>query len=435
MQVTSHSSSLRIFLGLSIGVLFGALTKAFLTAETQQWVLTNLTQPVGTVFLRGLFMVVVPLVFSSLVVGVAELGSVKRLGNLGWKLGAFYLCTTAIAVILGQLLVTTLAPGEGVDPKFIEAAKSSLATQTQSLVEKSAGVNESLWPGLVQKIVPKNIVEDFAQANMLAIIFFAIILGVAFLKAGDAKARTALDVFSSISDAMIRIVNWIMRLAPYAVACLMFNAVLQFDLSILNQVAKYFGVVLLGYTLHFLGVYGLIVRFLIRIPVQEFFQRMTTVFVTAFSSSSSNATLPTTIATLQQKFGVPEKITTFTAPLGATVNMDGTALFEMVAAIFIAQVFGVELSLLDHVTLIILIIVTSVGVAGVPGGSIPLLMSAMATVGIPPEGIALVLGVDRVLDMGRTVVNVTGDAVACLFLARVENVPLEQHLANPETSG
>jgi dicarboxylate/amino acid:cation (Na+ or H+) symporter, DAACS family len=433
MSKHGHSASVKILVGLILGVTLGALAKHTLTSETQQWIIKYFTQPIGTAFLRGLFMVVVPLVFTSLTVSIAELGTVQRLGKLGWKLGIFYFCSTAIAVFIGQSLVLGFKPGEGIDPAFVESAKTSLSQQTSTLVKRSEGVGESLWPGFISEVIPKNVFESFAGTNMLGIIFFAVLLGVALLVADDAKSKTLLSVLSAVSDAMIKIVNWIMRIAPFAVGALVFNAVLNFDVSILGNVAKYVAIVILGYSLHFFGVYSLWVKFLARIPLGEYYRRMTPVFLTAFSTSSSNATLPTTIAVLRERFGVPEKITTFTAPLGATINMDGTALFEMVAAIFIAQVFGIQLSFTDHVTLIILIIVTSAGVGGIPGGSIPLLMSSMATVGIPAEGIALILGVDRLLDMGRTVLNVTCDGIAALYLARVEGVPLEEHLAKPET--
>lgn len=432
MSAKRHATSIKILLGLIIGALLGALAKSQLTPETQKTIVHYVTQPLGTAFLRGLFMVVVPLVFASLTVSIAELGSVKRLGRLGVKLASYYVVTVFIAVLIGQTLVISLAPGKGIDSTFIESARTSFSQQTATLMQRSEGVKESLWPGLVNEIVPKNVVESFAANNMLGILFFAIILGIALLSSTNKNAETLISCLSAVSDAMIKIVTWIMKAAPIAVCALVFNAVINFDISILGNVAKYFGVVVLGYSLHLFGVYSIAVRLLARIPLKEYYKRMTPIFLTAFSTSSSNATLPTTMATLRERFGVPEKIVTFTAPLGATVNMDGTALFEMAAAIFIAQVFGVDLSLTQHITLIILIIVTSAGVAGVPGGSIPLLMMAMATVGIPPEGIALILGVDRLLDMGRTVVNVTGDCIGALYLARIEGIDLEAHIKNTE---
>lgn len=423
----NHLGSFRIVIGLIVGIIIGALMKQFLNLDQVEWITTNITGAVGTLFLRSLFMVVVPLVFASLAVGVAKLGSVEHLGKLGSKLAVFYFCTTLIAVLIGQILVTTLKPGEGVERSFVESAQSTFAEQTNNLKEKSEGVNKSLWPGLVETVVPKNIFEDLAKGNMLGIIFIGLLLGAALLHLKTDSKHRLIDVLEAVSDVSIKVVGWIMHLAPYAVACLMINTVVQFDISIIGNVGAYFLVVVLGYLLHFSITYPLIVKYLVRLPLKVFYKRMTPIFSTSFSTSSSNATLPTTIQTLQKSFGVPEKITSFCAPLGATINMDGTALFEMVAAVFIAQVFGIDLSLTQHITLLFLVIITSVGVAGVPGGSIPLLMSAMATVGIPPEGIALILGVDRLLDMGRTVLNVTGDALASLYLSRVEKIPLEKY--------
>jgi DAACS family dicarboxylate/amino acid:cation (Na+ or H+) symporter len=215
-------------------------------------------------------------------------------------------------------------------------------------------------------------------------------------------------------------VSFIMRIAPFAVFALIASTVSKMGTEFVVFLAKFVGVVFLGYALHLFGVYSLILKTCVKISPLEFFKRATPVFATAFSTSSSNATIPTTIKVLEERFKAPSQVVRFGVPLGATVNMDGTALFEMVAAIFIAQVFGVELDMFQQLTLIFLVVMTSIGVAGVPGASIPLLMSAMALVGIPPEGIAIILGVDRLLDMGRTVLNVTGDMVAVLFVSRNE---------------
>jgi DAACS family dicarboxylate/amino acid:cation (Na+ or H+) symporter len=433
-EKSSHLSGFRILIGLVVGIVAGAILKNSFDIETLKSLMANVTTPVGNIFLRSLFMVVVPLVLCSLAVGVAQLGSVEHLGRLGRKLALFYLSTTAIAVLIGQLLVTTIQPGQGVNASFVDSAKASFSEQTSNLISKSEGVKTSLWPGMVEKIVPKNIIEELAATNMLAIIFVGILIGVTLLKLQNAAAQTTIQVLQTISDSMIMIIGWVMQLAPFAVGCLMFNAVVQFDISIIGNVAQYFGVVVLGYIIHMCVTYSLITKFVVKLPLRYFFRNASPIFITAFSTSSSNATLPTTIGTLQKNFGVPERITTFCAPLGATINMDGTALFEIVAALFIAQVFGIHLSLADHLTLVVLVIVTSVGVAGVPGGSIPLLMSAMAAVGIPPEGIALILGVDRLLDMGRTVLNTTGDALASLYLSRVEQVPLEDFIPKAQNS-
>lgn len=421
-------TSYRIVIGLIVGVIIGVLINVMVPVDAATWIMENITQPMGTFFLRSLFMIVVPLVAASLTAGVADLGSIQNLGHFGKRAALFYLSTTILAVLIGQALVLSIRPGDGVDRQFITSAEISFQDQTAGLRSKSEAVGKSLWPGIVEKIVPKNIIEEWSQTNMLSVIFVSILFGAALLRIPTNYSGPMVSVLHAVSQSTIIIVGWIMKTAPYAVACLMINAIMIFDVAILANVAKYFMVVVLGYLVHFFLSYGIMVRKLVGLSPIIFFKEMMPVFLTAFSTSSSNATLPTTIAHLQNRFGVPEKIVTFTAPLGATVNMDGTSLFEVVAALFIAQVFGIDLSLVQQVTLVFLVVITSIGVAGVPGGSIPLLMSAMASVGIPPEGIALVLGVDRLLDMGRTVVNVTGDSICALYLAKTDGLDVAKFL-------
>jgi DAACS family dicarboxylate/amino acid:cation (Na+ or H+) symporter len=422
--------STRILIGLIIGAIIGLVFNIqFQDAAWVTWILKNITGPIGTAFLQSLIMIVVPLVLSSLIVGVANLGTVEHLGRLGTRLGLFYIITTLAAVLIGQAFINTVQPGTGISVETRQQAIESMKGQISSIQEKSTKVKESLWPGIVTKIIPKNIVDSWAQTNMLAVIFISFLFGIALLmNENKGGTQTVLSMLSAISEASIRIVGWIMHLAPYAVAALMVNAAASFGLEVMKSVALYIVVVVLGYLTQFFLTYSLIVKYVIRLPVMEFYKRILPIVATAFSTSSSSATMPTTMRTLEKRFGVPESITTFSIPLGMTVNMDGTALFEVVAALFVAQVFGVPIDLMGQVTLVILVLLTSIGVAGVPGGSIPILMSAMASLGIPPEGIALVLGVDRLLDMGRTVVNVTGDSTAALYLARVEKVDLNANL-------
>lgn len=428
MEKKNSASSFRIVYGLIAGIIIGILLQSFASAEITSWLSSNVTGPIGNFFLRSLFMIVVPLVVSSLTVGVSDLGSIGNLGRYGKRAGLFYLSTTVLAVLIGQLAVNTFQPGTGIDPDYMAAAQVEFQEQTKGLRLKSELVNESLWPGLIDKVVPKNILEEWAATNMLSVIFVSILFGAALLRIEGTRKKSLTDTLHTISDITIQVVHWIMKIAPLAVACLMINAILAFNVAILGNLAKYMLVVVIGYGLHFFLSYGLIIKFVLKLNPLRFYKAMMPVFLTAFSTSSSNATLPTTIAHLKERFGVPDRIVTFTAPLGATVNMDGTSLFEVVAALFIAQVFGIDLTLTQHLTVVVLVVITSIGVAGVPGGSIPLLMSAMAAVGIPPEGIALILGVDRILDMGRTVVNVTGDSLCALYLAKSDNIDLESAL-------
>ena len=428
-----HNST-KIFLGLVFGVIVGYVLNIWSrlwpsSLFVREWILEYFLNPLGDTFLRALFMLVVPLMFCSLIVGVCRLGSVKNLSRLGLRLILFYITTTLCAILIGQMIFALIEPGKGLNKADIEEAHSHFSQQVESLQPKSRAVYKSLWPGIIYTIVPKNVLEEMSQTNMLAVIFVSLLLGLAFLGMRKEQTKEVTAVFQACSDAFIKIVGWVMFLAPYAVFALVAVAVTHFGLDILKKnVTKYVLVVVLGYAFQFFLTYSLVNKILIGIPIKEFYRRLLPVFLTAFSTSSSSATMPINIRTLEKRFGVPPSIANFSIPLGMTVNMDGTALFEVIAALFIAQVAGVEISLTGQVTLVVLVLLTSIGVAGVPGGSIPILMSAMASLGVPPEGIALVLGIDRFLDMGRTIVNVTGDAAGALYLARVEKVPMNQYM-------
>jgi len=413
--------STKIFIGLICGVIIGAFFHLWGESTERQWLLKNIIDPCGQVFLRSLFLIIIPLIFSSLTSGIGHLESLGHVRKLGANLIGFYVLTTLAAICLGQALVFSFEPGMGFSLPFLDQMKDTFHTKLSTLTDSSAQVSSALWPGILYQIVPKNIFQAFVSNNMLAVIFISILFGLALLKVDQKKSKPAIIFLNAISDASIHIVGWIMKLAPYAVACLMISSVSQFGLGIMQKVLSYVFVVTLGCLLHFAGVYALIIKFIIKIPVTQFYKRALPAIITAFSTSSSSATLPTTIHTLETRFGVPKSITNFSLPLGATVNMDGTALFEVITAIFVAQVFGVEISFAGHIALVILILLGSIGVAGVPGGSIPVVISAMVSLGIPAEGIALVIGVDRILDMFRTTVNVTGDMTATLFLAKKEN--------------
>ncbi len=420
-----------IFIGLVVGAWLGYIFNLMGESNFIDGIVANIFQPIGTIFIRSLFMIVVPLVFSSLTLGVANLGDTKTLRQMGIRVLLFYISTTFCAILIGQVLINTIQPGSGIDQELVSTAMSKMETQVAGLKEKSSWVGKSLWPGLVDTVIPKNIIDQFSKTNMLAVIFVSIVFGVGLMYIKDEKPKIVLqDSLLGISHITIMIVDWIMKAAPIAVAALMASAVYNFGLEVMKALALYIVVVFLGYAIQFFIVYGSILKFIIRIPPMEFYKRASTIFLTAFSTSSSSATMPVTMETLQHDFGVPEKITSFTIPIGVTFNMDGTALFEVIAAIFVAQVFGVEITAMGQITLIALVLITSIGVAGIPGGSIPILMAAMAALSIPPEGIALILGVDRLLDMGRTVLNVTGDTVAALFLAKKSGVDLQSKLKN-----
>lgn len=436
MSQSSSSSGLSswgIFIGLVIGSIIGYFFHIWGVDSIRDWLLVNTIEPLGDIFLNSLRMIIVPLVVGSLLVGVVNLGSGALLKKLGWKVILFYLSTTFCAIMIGQTIINTVKPGVGISEEMKAAAIESETDKVENIKEKSSWVSKSLWPGIINKIIPKNILKEYSATNMLAIIFVSLIFGIALLGMNNGPPKEAfVGFFHVLSETSIKIVGWIMKIAPYAVAALMIEAVAKFGIEPMIKVGKYVLVVMGALLIQFFVVYGFILKFILKIPLLQFYKRALPIFLTAFSTSSSAATMPVTIRTLEKSFGVPDSITTFSVPIGVTVNMDGTALFEVMAALFIAQAFGVDLSTMQHFTLVVLVLVTSIGVAGVPGGSIPILMAAMVSLGIPAEGIALIIGVDRLLDMCRTVTNVTGDSVAALFLARSEKVQLS--LDNPSHS-
>lgn len=413
-----------LWVGLAAGVVLGLILNRWDNTAARDALLKHVLEPLGQIFLRGLFITVVPLVFCSVASSMTNLGSMAHIRRLGLRLAVFYACTSLVAILIGQALVNLVQPGQGVPASLAAEAQAALGDQLGSLVDKSAKVNESLWPGIIQTLIPRNLIQAMAEGNMLAVVTASIVLGLALLSMERKRADPAIHVLHAISEACITIIGWVMKLAPYAVGALVATTLTRFGFDIVRQIGAYLGVVVAGYCLHFFVVYGCIVKLWLKVPLAFYFREGLPIFLTAFGTSSSNATMPTTIRVLNQRFGVPASITNFTVPLGATVNMDGTALFEGVVVMFVAQVFGIELSFAQQLTVIALIFLTAIGVAGIPGGSIPLIMSVMAAVGIPPEGIALILGIDRLLDMGRTVLNVAGDILCALFLARSEKQPL-----------
>ena len=422
---SSALSNWGIFIGLVVGCIIGYFFHMWGVGSVRDWLLVNTIEPVGDIFLNSLRMIIVPLVVGSLLVGVVNLGSGALLKKLGWKVILFYLSTTFCAIMVGQTIINTVKPGVGIPQETIDKAIESEKDKVENVKEKSSWVSKSLWPGIINKIIPKNILKEYGATNMLAIIFVSLIFGMALLGMNNGPPKDAfVGFFQVLSDISIKVVGWIMKIAPYAVAALMIEAVAKFGIDPMIKVGKYVLVVMGALLVQFFITYGFILKFIIKISPLQFYKRAIPIFLTAFSTSSSAATMPVTIRTLEKSFGVPDSITTFSVPIGVTVNMDGTALFEVMAALFIAQVFGVDLSMMEHFTLVFLVLVTSIGVAGVPGGSIPILMAAMVSLNIPAEGMALIIGVDRLLDMCRTVTNVTGDTVAALFLARSEKVQL-----------
>jgi DAACS family dicarboxylate/amino acid:cation (Na+ or H+) symporter len=412
----------RILFGLLFGLVAGLTAHAVgADAPWVDWSVRNVAYPLGQLFLRLIFMIVVPLVFSSLVLGVLELGDVQKLGRIGLKTLAYTLFASGISVAVGIGLVNYFRPGVGIDASVRANLEGSFAPQSQQAIESAK--HASHWTDALLALIPRNPVAaavDAFQGEMLALMVFAVFFGVALAQVR--KERDALvEVFEGIQRVSMRIVDWAMALAPYGVAGLMYSLTARSGFAVVPRLGGYVGVVIAGLAIQQFLVYSAILRWLGRVPPIEWFFRCREVVLTAFSTASSNATLPTSLQTAQEKLGIAPRIGNFVLTVGATGNQNGTALFEGVTVLFLAQVFGVHLSLPQQVTVVLMSILAGVGTAGVPGGSLPLIVIVLQTVGIPPEGIGIILGVDRFLDMCRTVLNVTGDLVGATVIARSEN--------------
>lgn len=427
----------RILIGLAIGAVFGVGAN-ILTADNPAaqarvlWVAQYITDPIGQIFLRMLFMVVVPLVFASLALGVSQLGDLGRLGRIGVKTFLYFMLVTALAVTIGLTLVNTVRPGVGfsaeVQAQLMETfGKDAAERQKQAESDQGFGINTFV------NIVPRNPIAAAANTDMLAVIFFALVFGIALTLIPREKSEPVQRVLDGVGEAIIRIVGMAMKIAPFAVAALIYSTTARFGWGLIQSLLWYALCVLAGLAILQFGVFTVLIRIFARRNPLTFFRKATPVMVTAFSTSSSSATLPTTIKTAEEELGVPPQIAGFVLPLGATMNMNGTALFEGVTCVFIAQVFGVELGLSQQLVVIVLSVLMAVGTAGVPGGSIPLLMIVLNTIGVPPGGIAIVLGIDRILDMARTVPNVTGDLTAACFIARSEGVTKDERKITGQT--
>lgn len=526
----------KILLGLLIGVVGGLIVNRVLGGENANlvWFVENFTRPIGQLFLSLLLMIVVPLVFASLVVGVAGIGDVRKLGRIGLKSFGYCLVISTISVIIGLFLANTIRPGERISPdsatklkeKFSGSAKSSvesaisvgaasksfvsttdkysakintlaneatlnpdeakkfasdvqtfsqsakefsveaqsslktsktfldqannftkeadkIAARTDLLAEtakdfsaetkrfagdvkKAVDAQDTALMSVVKTIVPSNVFNSISSGspNMLHLMFFALIAGIAITLLPAPVSAPFVGLMESVFAITSKIIDMIMKFAPFAVACLIFNNVAQFGIDLLQSLAWFVITVLLGLGLHFFGIYSLSVAVLSKINPLDFFKRIRTVIVTAFSTSSSNATLPTALRVSEENLGVPKEINSFVLTVGATANQNGTALYEGVTVLFLAQLAGVDLTLGQQLMVVYLAILGGIGTAGVPSGSIPFIIGILAMIGIDPALIAIILGVDRILDMCRTTLNVVGDITAATFVAKSEGFEL-----------
>ena len=374
--------------------------------------------PVGLIFLKLIKMVIVPLVFASLMCGVASLGDVRKLGRLGGKTLGYFMLTTCLAISIGLAVANVVKPGDYINAKDQKELKAQFQ-QDASAKTKKAAEQPSAVDNLVS-IIPENPLRSMASGDMLPIIFFAMFFGVALTLIPEEKSRRVVALMSTVNDTMVMCVHLIMKLAPYGVLALVAKVVGQSGVSVLKALGVYSLVVLLGLAIHAVAVYTSVVRVFGKVPALDFWRAIRPAQLIAFSTSSSSATLPVTMECAEDNLGVSNQTVSFVLPLGATVNMDGTALYQGVAAVFIAQVYGMDLTLMDQLTIVLTATMASIGAAGVPGVGMVTLAMVLTSIGVPTEGVALILGVDRILDMFRTATNVTGDLSATVMVAATE---------------
>lgn len=427
----------KISIGLVAGVAVGAAVNVLGLADAAWWdggILPFLNF-VGAAFIRLITMIVIPLVVASLLLGVASLGDIRQLGRIGGKTVAYYLFTTSIAISIGLVLALTIRPGSRISPASRDELAREFAGEAASRVTL-ASEKPDTWDVLLG-MIPDNPVGAAAEGNLLPLIIFVVIFGAAITLLTPKRRDAILVFFEGVNDASMIVIDWIMKLAPYAVFALIASVISRFGLDVLQSLAVYSGVVILGLALHAFGTYGTLVTLLAKLNPLDFFRRIREVPLIAFSTSSSNATLPVTMETAEEELGVPNSIASFVLPLGATINMDGTALYQGVATVFIAQVYGVDLNFAELLTIVLTATLASIGAAGVPSAGIITLILVLQSVGMAGQaaaGIALILGVDRILDMLRTSVNVVGDLSCAAFVARSEGSELIPHPVDHEVA-
>jgi Na+/H+-dicarboxylate symporter len=427
MAETNRPLANRILIGLIVGVIAGVITLAIGRASPEvlvkaKWLSTNVLDPFGQIFLRMLFFVVIPLVFASLAGGVLQLGRLDRLGPLAGRTFLLFFLNMAISATLGLLMMNIVSPGRHLDPVAKDRLLAEFGGAAQKTIATHAAAPSMNFATIVEMFMPKNLFgavvghTNNTIGDVLPLILFAILVGAVGTQLLDEKRRKLQDTLDLVAELMTGIVHFALRLAPYAVPAMIYSVIVKIGVDILVAL----GVFVLGCVamllLHLFGTMSLWIKFWARRSPLQFFKDIRAVLITAFSTSSSNATLPTALDCAKDTLKLQPSTAGFVLPLGTTMNMSGTSLYEGCVVLFVAQVFGIDLSLSQQITLVLLAVLSAVAVAGIPGGSLPLIAGLLVTFGIPPEGIGIVLGVDRILDMTRTMVNVGSDMVTTLVV-------------------
>jgi Na+/H+-dicarboxylate symporter len=400
-----------MLLGMLVGVILNALFSSSLISQPSiEWLHTNLVfglfDTVGQIFVRSLKLLVVPLVLVSLICGVASLGNNSRMGAVALKTVVLYLITTAIAISLAILTAVIVQPGVGID----------LALASEFVAEEAPPLKQTLI-----NIFPSNPVESMANGATLQIIVFALLFGFAVTKAGE-QGQRIISFFNDLNAVIMKMVMMLMLIAPFGIFCLLAKLFADVGVGMIMSLGKYFLTVLFVLLLHSLGVYSLFLKFLTGLSIKTFLSKLRPALALAFSTASSGATMPVTMRTVEQRLGVSKSVSSFTVPLGATINMDGTAIMQGVATVFIAQAYNIGLTFEGYLAVVLTATLASIGTAAVPGVGLVMLVMVLNQVGLPVEGIGLIIGVDRLLDMTRTATNVTGDAMVTTVVANSEGL-------------
>jgi DAACS family dicarboxylate/amino acid:cation (Na+ or H+) symporter len=431
MSTASDKLATRILLGMVLGILSGAIVR-FLSphlpglATVSDWVVPQILEPFGRIFLRLLFFVIIPLIFASLTLGVSQLGRLDRLGPLAGRTFTFFFINMSIGVLLGLTVMNVLKPGTRLDSdtraRIEEQFSQDVAGHQERADNMRTQTTQRPLAWLVDTFMPANLFQAVVGTSrdrvgdVLPLILFALLIGAAATTLPEEKRVPLHSNLETIVELMTRIVGWALQLAPYAVAAMMASVVINLGLDFLKALSVFAIGILFAMAVHLFGTMSLLLRLFSRRSPRVVFRSIRTILVTAFSTSSSSATLPTSMAVTRQQLGVSAPTAGFVLPLGATMNMSGTALYEGCVVLFIAQVYGVNLSIFQELTLLLLAVLSAVAVAGIPGASLPLIMGLLANFGVPPEGIVLILGIDRLLDMARTTLNVGADVVTCVIV-------------------
>lgn len=407
----------KILIGMIAGVFVGLVINTdvhipglgFLESPARK-VLGPLIGPVGKIFIKLLKMLIVPLIAASIVMGVARVGDIRKLGGIGGKTFAFYILTTFASVAVGLIMVNIIAPGVG---------GTSLGSVAPDVVHTEVTVSSILL-----NMVPENPIKAAAEGQILPLIVFCLLFGAVLTTMGS-KAEPLVSWFESLNEAMMRLTDWIIRLTPYGVFALIASVIVSVGPGIFTSVGKYMLTVILGLAIHGLVILPLILRYVGGASPLRYAGKVAPALGTAFSTASSSATLPLTIECVEQEAGISRRVSSFVLPLGATINMDGTALYESVAAVFIAQLYGIDLSFGQQVVVFLTATLAAIGAAGIPSAGLVTLAIVLGAVGLPLDGIGMILAVDRLLDMFRTMINVWGDTTGCVVVSKLtgEEIP------------